>query len=139
MVVFKMNAEWKKITVEAIYENTARVATFVKDNLPKECSTKTCHQIAVAFDEIYSNVVKYSKAKQFELRLGILKDMVYLEFIDDGIPYNPLESEEPDVQAPKEERPIGGLGLFVVKRTMDYTEYQYKDERNIFLIGKKFL
>lgn len=134
-----MDAEWKKITVEAVYENTAKLAAFVEENLPKECSVKICHQIAIAFDEIYSNVVKYSKAKQFELRLGILKNMVYLEFIDDGIPYNPLESEEPDVQAPREKRPIGGLGLFMVKRTMDYTEYQYQNEKNRFTIGKKFL
>ena len=83
--------------------------------------------------------MKYSRAKQFQLRLGILDDMIYLEFIDDGVPYNPLESKDPDVQAPMEERAIGGLGLFVVKRTMDYTEYRYKDEKNIFMLGKKFL
>ncbi len=139
MVIVKMNAEWKQIEVEAVYENTQQVAEFVEKNLPKECSKKSCYQISIAFDEVYSNIVKYSKAERFVLRLGVLDDMIYLEFIDDGIPYNPLESKEPDVQAPMEERPIGGLGLFVVKRTMDYAEYRYKDEKNIFVIGKKFL
>lgn len=134
-----MNAEWKVITVDVAYENTEKLALFVETNLQEKCSKKVCHQMAVAFDEIYSNVVKYGKARKFELRLGIQKDMVCMEFRDDGIPYNPLESEEPDVQAPKGERPIGGLGLYIVKRTMDFLEYKYEDECNIFTIGKKFI
>lgn len=139
MVVLKMNAEWKETAVEAVYENTAGLAAFVEENLPQECSVKIRRQIAVAFDEVYSNVVKYSRAKQLVLRLGILKDTIYLEFTDDGIPYNPLECGEPDLRAPREERPVGGLGLFVVKRIMDEMEYQYRDEKNRFTIGKKFL
>lgn len=134
-----MNAEWKEITVDVAYGNTEKLALFVETNLPEKCSKKVCHQMAVAFDEIYSNVVKYGRAKKFALRIGILKDMVYMEFSDDGIPYNPLESVEPDVQAPKGERPIGGLGLYIVKRTMDFIEYKYENERNVFIIGKKFI
>lgn len=137
MVVLKMNAEWKKVEAEAVYENTASLAAFVEENLPKECPPKTCHQLAIAFDEIYSNIVKYSKAKHFALKLGIMKDMIYLVFTDDGVPYNPLESETPDITAPKEEREIGGLGLFMVKKTMDYIDYQYVDNQNRFMIGKK--
>ena len=137
MVVLKMNAEWKKMEAEAVYENTASLAGFVEENLPEDCPSKTCHQLAIAFDEIYSNIVKYSKAKHFELRLGVMKDMIYLVFTDDGVPYNPLESEVPDITAPKEDRQIGGLGLFMVKKTMDYIDYQYLDNKNRFMIGKK--
>jgi serine phosphatase RsbU (regulator of sigma subunit)/anti-sigma regulatory factor (Ser/Thr protein kinase) len=138
MVVLKMHAEWKTMAVEASFDNTSILAAFVEENLPKEAGAKISHQIAIAFDEIYSNVVKYSKATQFELRLGILDDMIYLVFTDNGIPYNPMESPEPDIEAPIEERRIGGLGLFLVKRTMDYTEHQYFDDKNRFTIGKKF-
>ena len=134
----KWNAEWKTMAVDAVYENTQKLSAFIENNLPKECSKRVCHQCLIVFDEIYSNVVKYSQAKQFELEFGILGDMVYLVCMDDGIPYNPLESEEPDVKAPKEKRKIGGLGLFFVKRIMDYLEYRYQDERNRFTIGKKF-
>lgn len=133
-----MCVKWKIRTVEAVYENTTEAAAFVEENLPKECSAKVCHQIAIAFDEIYSNVVKYSKATKLELKIGIEDDMVYLVFTDDGIPYNPLESREPDMLSFKEKRTVGGLGLFMVKRMMDYTEYQYQNERNQFTIGKKF-
>ena len=139
MVVLKMNVQWQELAVEAVYENTAKLAAFVEENLPEECSMKTRHQIAVAFDEIYSNVVKYSRAKQFVLRLGILKDMVCLEFIDDGIPFNPMEREEPDLKVAKEDRTIGGLGLFVVKQTMDFVDYQFRDQKNRFSVRKKFI
>ena len=139
MVALKMHAIWKSITLKALYENTETGAKFVEENLPKECSPKVFHQIAIAFDEIYSNVVKYSSAVQLELKLGILGDMIYLVFIDDGIPYNPLESANPEIHVPKSERKIGGLGIFVVKRTMDYVDYQYQNEKNRFTIGKKFI
>lgn len=139
MVVLKMHGEWKTMAVDAVYENTAQLAAFVEENLPAECGKKICHQIAIAFDELYSNVVKYSKASRFELRLGIMADRIYLIFIDDGIPYNPLESAEPDTDAPRENRPIGGLGLFMVKRSMDEIDYQYRDKKNIFSIGKKYI
>lgn len=138
MVVLKMNVDWERITVDAVYENTAAVAGFLEKMLPKECVGKIRHQIAIAFDEVYSNIVKYSKAKKFELKIGILNDSIYLIFEDDGIPYNPLESAEPDINAPLEERQIGGLGLFVVKRTMDYVDYEYKNQKNRFMIGKKY-
>lgn len=139
MVVLKMCVEWKTITMEALYENTEKGANFVEEQLPEECTPKVFRQLAVAFDEIYSNIVKYSKATKVELRMGILNDMIYLTFSDDGIPYNPLESEEPKLDVPKEERKIGGLGLLVVKRTMDYADYQYKKKRNRFTIGKKLI
>lgn len=139
MVVLKMCAEWKTIVMDATYENTEMGAKFIEENLPKDCSLKAFRQIAVAFDEIYSNVVKYSKAAQIELKLGILDDMIYLTFTDDGMPYNPLENAEPDLNVPKEERKIGGLGLFVVKQMMDYVDYQYRDQKNRFSIGKKLI
>lgn len=135
----KWNAEWKTMAVDAVYENTQKLSAFIENNLPKECSKRVCHQCLIVFDEIYSNVVKYSKAKHLQLRLGVLSDMVYLEFTDDGIPYNPLESKELDLCVSKEERQIGGFGVFIVKQMMDVIEYRYQEKRNIFIIGKKFL
>lgn len=129
---------WKTITVQAVYENTEKAADFVKTNLPKECSTKVCHQVAIAVDEIYSNIVKYSKATELQINVGTYDEMIYLLFVDDGIPYNPLKNKEPDTKIPIKERKIGGLGLLMVKKIMDYTEYEYQKEKNRFIIGKRF-
>lgn len=130
---------WKKITVQAVYENTEKAADFVKANLPKECSAKVCHQVAIAVDEIYSNIIKYSEATELQIQVGIYDEMIYLLFADNGIPYNPLENKEPDTKVPIKEREIGGLGLFMVKKMMDYMEYEYQEEKNRFIIGKKFI
>ena len=55
--------------------------------------------------------------------------------IDEGIPYNPLEKEDPDVTLSAEERQIGGLGIFIVKKSMDMTAYEREGDKNIFKMG----
>ena len=57
-------------------------------------------------------------------------------FRDYGIPYDPLAKEDPDVTLSAEERKIGGLGIYLVKTTMDKTAYRYEDGQNIFTITK---
>ena len=62
---------------------------------------------------------------------------VTLTFIDQGVPYDPLKRKEPDVTLPAEERDIGGLGIFLTKKTMDDVSYEYKDGQNILTLKKK--
>ena len=61
---------------------------------------------------------------------------VIITFIDHGVPFNPLEQANPDIHASAEDRPIGGLGIFLVKKTMNLVEYEYKDGQNILKIKK---
>ena len=74
--------------------------------------------------------MRYSHARQAQLRLTRLGDMVMLSFSDDGIPYNPLQAPVPDVTLSAEEREVGGLGIFMVRKLMSQVDYQYKDNRN---------
>ena len=60
-----------------------------------------------------------------------------MTFIDKGVPYDPLKRKEPDVTLPAEEREIGGLGIFLTKKTMDYVSYEYRDGQNILTLKKK--
>ena len=62
---------------------------------------------------------------------------VTLTFIDQGVPYDPLKREEPDVTLPAEKRGIGGLGIFLTKKTMDDVSYEYRDGQNILTLKKK--
>lgn len=133
------NVNWKIITIQPLYENTEQAADFVRKNLPEEFGSKVIHQIAIIFDEIYSNIVKYSKAENLELKIGMIDNVIYLVFEDDGIPYNPLENQEPDTGVPIGERGIGGLGLFMVKRMTEYMEYKYQNGKNQFIVGKKIV
>ena len=61
---------------------------------------------------------------------------VIITFIDNGIPYDPLKKEDPDITLSAEERDIGGLGIYMVKKTMDAVSYEYKDGCNILTIKK---
>ena len=64
---------------------------------------------------------------------------VTVQFLDGGKPYNPLLNEDPNVTLTAEERSIGGLGIYMVKKSMDEIEYQYLEEKNVLTIRKKIL
>jgi sigma-B regulation protein RsbU (phosphoserine phosphatase) len=92
----------------------------------------------VILDEIASNIIKHSKASGFELDVEFSEDpaCVKLTFIDDGVPYDPLSHVDPDTTLAAGERPIGGLGLLMVKKMSDATSYERKYNRNFFIVSK---
>lgn len=88
------------------------------------------YSLKVVTDEIYSNIVHYSGAQKAEILFKNDADIVTLVFADDGKPYNPLEAEEPDITAGIEDRKIGGLGLFMVKKMAQSVAYEYAAGKN---------
>lgn len=99
-------------------------------------------QVAVALDEILSNVIFYAYpegAGDFAISLDFdtSKKEAILSISDSGVAFNPLERGNPDVTLPLEERQIGGLGIFLVKKLMDRVEYRRSDEKNILTIYKR--
>ena len=133
----------KSITVEAKIENVDKVTEFVNEVLEeKECPLKVQMQLDVAIDEIFGNIAYYAygkgsgnATKQIEMEDNPPK--ITLTFIDQGIPYNPLESKDPDITLDIEDREIGGLGIFLVKKTMDELSYEYVDGQNILTMKKE--
>ena len=91
---------------------------------------RTGYSLKVVTDEIFSNIVYYSGAKNAEILFKDEADTITLVFTDDGMPYNPLEAEDPDITAGAEERAIGGLGLFMVKKMAELVQYEYIDQKN---------
>lgn len=121
-------------------EQIAAVSAFVEQLLRKSgCATKVIHQALIAVDEIFSNIVRYSGANKAAIRCLVTEREVTLSFEDNGRAYNPLEAQEPDIHAPKEKRGIGGLGVFVVKKSMDAVSYAYQDGKNILTVTKQFM
>ena len=88
------------------------------------------YSLKVVADEIYSNIVHYSEAKAAEILFRNDAEKIILVFEDDGNPYNPLEAEEPDITAGIEDRKIGGLGLFMVKKMAESVVYEYTAGKN---------
>ena len=99
-------------------------------------------QVDIAVEELFVNIASYAYGKEEGLaviRLDIEKDplTVKITFEDRGVPYNPLAKEDPDITLSAEERQIGGLGIYMVKKSMDDIIYEHKDGKNILTIVKK--
>ncbi len=99
----------------------------------RECRTP----ILVAADELYSNICKYSGAGETSVFCGMSRTGIKIVFEDDGIPYDPLKQAEPDVTLGVEERKIGGLGIYMVRKSMDKMCYEYADGKNRLTIIKE--
>ncbi len=120
------------ITVIADDKSMIPVSEFAKSLTEKLAVVpKIANKVSIAVDEIYSNIVNYSGAELATISYEIKDGKIYITFTDDGIPYNPLEAEEPDVTLSAEERKIGGLGIFMVKKMTESMEYTYEDDKNI--------
>ena len=132
-----------ELTLSATLENVPRVTEFVDGQLEAHgCSPKAQMQIDIAIDELFSNIANYAYNPEVgpaTIRVAVEGDplTVTIVFIDRGVPYDPLEKEDPDVSLSAEERQIGGLGIFMVKRLMDDMTYEYRDGQNILTIRKK--
>ena len=134
--------EHKDLDIEAVEENLNTVMAFVDENLEAVgCSMKAQMQIDIAVEEIFVNICKYAYVPdkgRAVVRVEVLEDPVQVKitFIDHGKPYDPLLKIDPDVTLSAEDREIGGLGIFMVKQTMDAVEYEYKDGSNILTLVK---
>ena len=132
----------KDLDIEAVEENLDEVMAFVDENLEAVgCSMKSQMQIDIAVEEIFVNICKYAyhpDKGRAVVRVEVSDDPVQVKitFIDHGKPYDPLLKDDPDVTLSAEDRQIGGLGIFMVKQTMDAVEYQYKDGSNILTLVK---
>lgn len=132
----------KEITLDAVVENIPVVTEFVDRELEKAgCPLRAKTQIDIAIDEMFGNIAHYAYETgigKATVRLELEDGMATLVFLDQGVPYNPLENEEPDVTLSAEERRIGGLGIFMVKKTMDEIMYDYHDGWNMLTLRKRF-
>ena len=132
----------KELTIAATVENIEVVTDFVNQQLEElACPMKAQMQINIAIDELFSNIAHYSynpEIGQATVRVEVMENplAVSITFIDNGVPFDPLSKEDPDLTLSAEERQIGGLGIFMVKKSMDEITYEYKDGQNILSIKK---
>ena len=132
----------KELTITATVENIETVTDFVNEQLESlDCPMKAQMQIDIAIDELFGNIAHYAynpEIGQATVRVEVVEDplSVVITFIDKGVPYDPLAKADPDTTLSAEERDIGGLGIYMVKKSMDEIAYEYKDGQNILKIKK---
>ena len=133
----------KELTIDATIENIGKVTAFVDEQLEQlNCPLKAQMQIDIAIDELFGNIAHYAynpETGPATVRVDVLQEplSVVVTFIDNGIAYDPLAREDPNVALTAQEREIGGLGIYIVKKSMDEISYEYKDGQNILRIKKE--
>ena len=131
-----------KWTLDATIENVETITGLIDEKLEEAgASMKAEMQINIVIDEIFSNIAKYGYASgkgDATVTLDILQDPLRAEstFINSGEPYDPLAQEDPDIHAALDDRPMGGLGILIIKKTMDDVSYEFKDKQNILTVVK---
>ena len=144
-LVFKRKEEeanYAELEIEALTDNLPQVMAFVSRNLESiSCPMKAAMQIDLAVEEIFINIASYAyqpDTGKAVVRVEVDDDpiTVVITFMDHGIPYDPLAKADPDTALTAEEREIGGLGIFMTKKSMDEIIYEYKDGKNILTLKK---
>lgn len=131
-----------ELTLPAKTENLDEVLDFVNQQLEAQgCSMRAQLELDIAIEELFVNIANYAYIPEegsVTIQVEFKGDMVSVIFIDGGTPYNPWEREDPDITLSAEERKIGGLGVYMVKKSMNHVDYIHQDGKNILTIQKQF-
>ena len=130
----------EQIMIPAKLDYLETLVNFVNDVSQNfDIDESLLNKLNIAIEEIFVNIANYAyPTGDGEVTINALSEpgKIIFEFIDSGIPYNPLEKSDPDITLSAEERAIGGLGIFMVKKVMDDVIYRYEDGQNILTIIK---
>lgn len=133
----------KEIRLEASIGNMPKFIGFIDEALEAlDAAMKAQMQIDVAADEILANICHYAYAPGtgeavIQVDFDAEERMVTITFTDRGVSFDPLAKPDPDVTLPKRDRQIGGLGIYIVKKTMDAVEYRREGDCNVLTIRKR--
>ena len=132
----------KELKLEASDETIHSVQEAVRSFLEEQqCDEDVLTIILIAVEEVYINIAHYAYGGRpgeavVQMEFDSEPNKLRITFRDRGTPYNPLKNEDPDITLSAEERPIGGLGVFMVKESMDFVDYKYEDGQNVLIIEK---
>ena len=129
-----------EITLDAVSDSIPKVTDWMETELQAlACPQKSMMQIAVAIDELVTNIVSYAYPDQpgeFSVKLECDDGMATITFTDSGVPFDPTKREDPDVTLSADQRQIGGLGIFMARKTMDSMTYARTEGQNVLTITK---
>jgi len=132
----------KELVIAADRNNLLKVQSFIDEQLEDAgCPMLTQIAIDVAVEELFVNIASYAYDKEIGVavvQVEMLNEPLSVEitFIDNGKQYDPLANPDPDTTLAAKERKKGGLGIYVVKNSMDDMRYEYRDGKNILTIKK---
>ena len=133
--------DMRELVLESIDENLTEILRVLDEELESAgCDIDTRYEIDIAVEEIFVNISDYAYGgSPGPVRIQIeIDEGVTVTFIDEGVEFDPLKRADPDITLPEKERSVGGLGIYIVKKSMDEMTYLYDEGRNILTIKKKW-
>jgi serine/threonine-protein kinase RsbW len=134
----------KTLEVAAQSENLPKVQEFVQSQLKENqsCSPDVLWKTELAIEEIFTNVANYAYPDKngtviISVDAQAAEDTAVISFTDHGVPYDPLKKADPNLQLSAQDRPIGGLGIFLTKKMMDNVAYKFENGANVLILTKK--
>ena len=133
-----------ELEIKALTENLQDVLDFVEGHMEEmDAPMKVMIQMNIAVEEIFVNIAHYAYKPDtgmavIQVETDRENNQVSITFIDAGKPFDPLAKPDPDVTLSSEERNIGGLGIYMVKKSMDEVSYVCRDGKNVFSITKNW-
>lgn len=130
------------LKVENRLDELNRIVPFLKDlGVEWSLNERFVNSLNLVLEEAISNIILYgyqdAEIHTIEIYFNKSDDEIFVTIKDDGIAYNPALRPDPDISLSVEERPVGGLGIFLIKKVMDSVDYQLEDGRNILKLRKK--
>ena len=129
-----------EIRLSATIEALDSVMDWVAEKLEAHtCPNKIQNQIAVVTEELFVNICHYaygSRTGDAVIRFAFYNRTIFMQFEDAGIAFNPLQQQGPDIEAGIDDRPIGGLGIYITKKWMDWVGYERIDNKNILSLTR---
>ena len=140
-LIYKGDSAMKK-KFNASMDELNNVLKFIDDGIKDIKDSKLLKKFNLVVEEIFVNIVSYAYPDSdtnntVTISIKDNDDKTIITFIDSGKHFNPLIKDDPDLSLSVDERPIGGLGIYLVKKMMDNVEYEYKDNKNILTIEKR--
>ena len=131
----------EELRIEAKVEALPEAIQFATGTLTDACPMRERMHIELVTEEIFVNIASYAYSEPggfvtIRRSGGEGPDGLTLTFIDGGVRYDPLKKPDPDLTLSAEDRPIGGLGVFLVKKIVDEAHYKYEEGKNILTVRK---
>jgi anti-sigma regulatory factor (Ser/Thr protein kinase) len=129
-----------EVRLTASIDELDRVMDWVAEKLEASaCPNKIQNQIAVVTEELFVNICHYAyggKGGDAVIRFSFHNQTIFMQFEDSGIPFDPLQHTGPDIEAGIDDRPIGGLGIYITKKWMDWVGYERVNDKNILTLTR---
>jgi anti-sigma regulatory factor (Ser/Thr protein kinase) len=121
-----------ELRTKSSLDDLSKISDFVLDSTRESSldERETFH-LMTAVDEACANIIKYSGSDEIDLKCEVEVGLVVVEIRDEGVAFNPLEAPKPDINAPLEEREVGGLGIYLIRTLMNDVKYERQGRKNV--------